>query len=214
MIIFIIGTGICIAPEPPKYLYRGSPASSAAALATAIETAKVAFAPSRALLSLPSKSIKVRSKKACSEASKPMTDSAISVLILSTAFKTPLPIYRPCSPSRNSTASREPVDAPEGTAARPIIPDSSNTSHSTVGFPRESRISRPIISTIALICISQKYNFLQSTPTTQKYVQSSSQDASLIDQFLLRFLIKPSSVLGERHWGHRTLLEQGLDASP
>src|SRR3990167_751284 len=48
-------------------------------------------------------------------------------------------------------ASREPVDAPEGTAARPMVPDSSNTSHSTVGLPRESRISRPTISTIALI---------------------------------------------------------------
>src|SRR5947209_18592935 len=48
-------------------------------------------------------------------------------------------------------ASREPVDAPEGTAARPMVPDSSSTSHSTVGLPRESRISRPTMSTIALI---------------------------------------------------------------
>ena len=38
------------------------------------------------------------------------------------------------------------VDAPEGTAARPISPDSSNTSTSTVGLPRESRISRALIS--------------------------------------------------------------------
>src|SRR5690606_28776202 len=51
-------------------------------------------------------------------------------------------------------ASREPVDAPDGTAARPIAPDSSNTSHSTVGLPRESRISRPMISTIALIILT------------------------------------------------------------
>src|SRR3954469_643244 len=48
-------------------------------------------------------------------------------------------------------ASREPVDAPEGTAARPIVPDSSRTSHSTVGLPRLSRISRPTMSTMALI---------------------------------------------------------------
>src|SRR5437764_2332637 len=48
-------------------------------------------------------------------------------------------------------ASREPVEAPEGTAARPMVPDSSSTSHSTVGLPRESRISRPTMSTIALI---------------------------------------------------------------
>src|SRR5690349_6206540 len=51
-------------------------------------------------------------------------------------------------------ASREPVDAPDGTAARPITPDSSRTSHSTVGLPRESMISRPIISTIALMSFS------------------------------------------------------------
>ena len=50
--------------------------------------------------------------------------------------------------------SREPVEAPNGTEARPITPDSNKTSHSTVGLPRESMISRPIISTIALIQIS------------------------------------------------------------
>ena len=48
-------------------------------------------------------------------------------------------------------ASRVPVEAPLGTAALPITPLSSSTSHSTVGLPRESRISRPTISTIALI---------------------------------------------------------------
>src|SRR5690349_22227497 len=48
-------------------------------------------------------------------------------------------------------ASREPVEAPDGTAARPMVPDSSSTSHSTVGLPRLSRISRPTMSTIALI---------------------------------------------------------------
>jgi hypothetical protein len=51
-------------------------------------------------------------------------------------------------------ASREPVDAPEGTAARPMTPDSSRTSASTVGLPRESRISRATTSTIALMMIS------------------------------------------------------------
>src|SRR5512141_2180744 len=48
-------------------------------------------------------------------------------------------------------ASRLPVEAPEGTAARPMVPDSSSTSHSTVGLPRLSRISRPTMSTMALI---------------------------------------------------------------
>src|SRR5262249_48183682 len=44
-----------------------------------------------------------------------------------------------------------PVEAPEGTAARPLAPFSSTTSTSTVGFPRLSRISRPMISTIAVM---------------------------------------------------------------
>ena len=39
-------------------------------------------------------------------------------------------------PSRNSRASRVPVDAPEGTAARPRTPLSSQTSASTVGLCR------------------------------------------------------------------------------
>ena len=55
------------------------------------------------------------------------------------------------SPSRNSTASLVPTEAPDGTAALPKTPDSNNTSSSTVGLPRESRISRAITSTIALI---------------------------------------------------------------
>src|SRR6185295_10008581 len=50
-------------------------------------------------------------------------------------------------------ASRLPVDAPEGTAARPMTPDSSRTSASTVGLPRESSISLAMTSTIALIAL-------------------------------------------------------------
>src|SRR6266481_4790604 len=64
-------------------------------------------------------------------------------LTLPTAFRTPLPPYRALSPSRSSSASRSPVDAPDGTAARPNAPSASETSTSTVGLPRESRISRP-----------------------------------------------------------------------
>ena len=41
------------------------------------------------------------------------------------------------SPSRSRSASREPVEAPLGTAARPVAPLSSTTSASTVGLPRE-----------------------------------------------------------------------------
>ena len=46
------------------------------------------------------------------------------------------------SPSRSSTASYAPVLAPLGTAARASVPSSRATSTSTVGLPRESRISR------------------------------------------------------------------------
>ena len=42
-----------------------------------------------------------------------------------------------------------PVDAPDGTAARPNAPDSSPISTSTVGLPRESRIWRPCTCTIS-----------------------------------------------------------------
>ena len=53
-------------------------------------------------------------------------------------------------PSRSSTASNSPVEAPEGTAARPRAPDSSATSTSTVGLPRESRIWRAWMEAMAL----------------------------------------------------------------
>src|SRR5687768_17276401 len=68
--------------------------------------------------------------------------------MLRTAFRTPLPRYRPASPSRSSRASCSPVDAPLGTAARPVSPLASVTSASTVGLPRLSRISRAAISMI------------------------------------------------------------------
>src|SRR3954470_22795961 len=58
-------------------------------------------------------------------------------------------------------ASREPVDAPDGTAARPITPLSSSTSHSTVGLPRLSRISRPTMSTMALIVFAPGFQDLR-----------------------------------------------------
>src|SRR5207245_6978833 len=86
-----------------------------------------------------------------SNASFPNNSGAISLLILATAFETPFPIQRFLSPSRSSIASFSPVEAPDGTAARPRAPLSSVTSASIVGFPRESRICRPLISRIALM---------------------------------------------------------------
>ena len=57
------------------------------------------------------------------------------------------------SPSRNSTASKLPVEAPEGTAARPRAPLASSTSTSTVGLPRESRICRPNTPRITVVIL-------------------------------------------------------------
>src|ERR1035437_630214 len=96
-------------------------------------------------------------------------------------------------------ASRDPVEAPEGTAARPITPDSSSTSHSTVGLPRESRISRATTSTTELInflflkilttnlqcgatgrdyCISPKPVFLTRRSSASKVVNRLSMRSS------------------------------------
>ena len=82
-----------------------------------------------------------RSIAPCSAARAPSSASAISPLTLATARATPLP-PQASPPSRSSTASNSPVEAPEGTAARPRAPESSTTSTSTVGLPRESRIWR------------------------------------------------------------------------
>jgi len=149
--MFIIGTGRVHAPTPPRYRYNGRPHASAAARATAIEAPRIAFAPSFPLFPVPSRSISIRSIMTCSVASYPTSLGAITRFTLRTAFVTPFPMNRFGSPSRSSTASRVPVDAPEGTIARPSAPDSSSTSTSTVGFPRESRTSLPCTSTIIVM---------------------------------------------------------------
>ena len=51
------------------------------------------------------------------------------VLTFATAFSTPLPRYRFLSPSRSSSASCSPVDAPEGTMDRPRTPLVQQTIH-------------------------------------------------------------------------------------
>src|SRR6266436_4251330 len=76
------------------------------------------------------------------------------------------------SPSRSSTASCAPVEAPEGTAARPSEPSSRMTSTSTVGLPRLSRISRPMMSTIAVMGVPVLFRevggVLQDGPRAEK----------------------------------------------
>src|SRR6201999_2151679 len=78
------------------------------------------------------------------------TVSASSPLTLATALVTALP-PQASPPSRRSVASNSPVEAPEGTAARPWAPERSWTSTSTVGLPRESRICRACTVSIWLI---------------------------------------------------------------
>ena len=137
--MFIIGTGNVLAETPPMYRYKGNPNSLAAALATAKETPSMAFAPIFALFGVPSNSIIVWSIKFCSKIDIPNNSSAILVFTFSTAFKTPFP-RKAFPPSRNSTASNFPVEAPDGPAALPKIPFSVTTSTSIVGFPLESKI--------------------------------------------------------------------------
>src|SRR5690606_35839858 len=48
-------------------------------------------------------------------------------------------------------ASCSPVEAPDGTAALPTVPSARITSTSTVGLPRESRISRARMSEMLVI---------------------------------------------------------------
>ena len=68
----------------------------------------------------------------------------MTVLTFATALATPLPPKRFSSPSRSSTASNSPVEAPLGAIPLPTVPSDRTTSASTVGLPRESRISLPV----------------------------------------------------------------------
>ena len=151
--IFIMGTGRSLGEIPPKYRYRGSPSASAAALATAMDTASMALAPKLLLLSVPSVSRRILSIRICSRAFSPSKTLAIFSSIFFTACCTPRPKYL-VSPSLSSTASNCPVLAPEGTAAIPFVHLAVSlsftvTTAATVGFPLESRISLPCTSMIS-----------------------------------------------------------------
>ena len=146
--MFIIGVGSTLPFTPPRYWKSGRPTDSAAALATAIDTPRIAFAPSLPLFGVPSSSMRVLSRPTWSKASHPRIFSAMISFTFSTAFRVPLPRYLDLSPSRSSTASCTPVDAPDGTIALPMEPSSSSTSTSTVGFPLESRTSLATTSSI------------------------------------------------------------------
>ena len=74
------------------------------------------------MLGVSSRSMSSSSMPAWSAASRPASAWAISPSMFATAARTPLPPNRRLSPSRSSTASWAPVEAPEGTAARPERP--------------------------------------------------------------------------------------------
>ena len=76
-----------------------------------------------------------------------------------------------------SRASLEPVEAPEGAAARPIAPSSVTTSTSTVGFPLESRISLPIT---LLMLIKIYAPFLVDSSLVLSFVLYNCNDFCLI----------------------------------
>ena len=152
-IMFIIGSGsdgLLVPVIFAIYCHNGKPSELACALATANDTDRIALAPKLDLLSVPSRSNITWSTPCWSAASWPISDGAIRSLTLATACETPLPIKR-SPPSRSSSASAAPVEAPLGTAARPNEPSSSSTSVSTVGLPRESRIQRAWIFLIFAI---------------------------------------------------------------
>lgn len=78
-----------------------------------------------------------------------MRIDAIFSLTLVTARNTPLPKNLLISSvSLSSRASCLPVDAPDGVDAVALIPELVQTSTSTVGYPRESSISRAFIDLI------------------------------------------------------------------
>ncbi len=86
-----------------------------------------------------------------SSADLPHSAGTILSCTLATALSTPRPRKRSGSPSRSSTASFAPVDAPEGTSALPQEPSLRPMLTSTVGLPRESSTSRARMSDIMVI---------------------------------------------------------------
>ena len=92
-------------------LYSGVFFAPAPALHTAIETARIALAPSLDFdqphsFLLPSSSCTIFSSIAfCSDGAMPTSAGPMMVLTFSTALETPLPMYLALSPSRSSSAS-------------------------------------------------------------------------------------------------------------
>ena len=108
----------------------------------------MALPPRRAFAGVPSSSMRWRSISACAPASRPASAGAMISFTFATARRTSRP-PNAAPPSRRSTASPLPVEAPAGAIARPMTPPASATSTSTVGRPRESHTRRPCTFAIA-----------------------------------------------------------------
>ena len=142
--MFICGTGSTAAPRRRRRTCRaaGRP-RCAAALAVASETPRMALAPSRLLLAVPSSSIMMPVEPALVlglEARERVEDLAVHRVDRAAA--------RPCR--RSGPGRRRAARPPRGRRSRRrrarrrgrTTPSSSVTSTSTVGLPRLSRISR------------------------------------------------------------------------
>mmetsp|Transcript_26674 Transcript_26674/g.79582 ORF Transcript_26674/g.79582 Transcript_26674/m.79582 type:complete len:205 (-) Transcript_26674:11-625(-) len=161
-------TSLSLPASLAKYWYRGMPSHSAPALAAAIEMPRIALAPNFDLLRKPSPTVPVSISHILSSIAfwsrqHMPTIAWSSLLMWPTALVQPLPRYRDLSPSRISHASWMPVEAPEGTIARTVMPPAVVRSTSTVGLPRESRTSRPTMELI-LVKVSG-YSFLMRART-------------------------------------------------
>ena len=128
-----------------RYACSGSLAACAPARLSAMDTARMALAPSFAFVHPfsvcePSSFCTIRSSAArCASTSWPTSAGASTLLMLTTACVTPLPWYA-APPSRSSSASKMPVLAPDGATPKKERPSDVKSSASTVGFPRLSKI--------------------------------------------------------------------------
>jgi len=111
-----------------------------------MDTPSRALAPSRDLFAVPSSAIKNSSNSLWEQKSFPASLRDIVSFTFLTAFITPLPPYA-MPPSRISSASCDPVDAPLGTIDEKE-PFGVAISAQTVGFPRLSKTCLALTETI------------------------------------------------------------------
>jgi D-lactate dehydrogenase len=88
-----------------------------------------------------------------------------------------------------------PVEAPEGTDARPQAPPASQTSTSTVGFPRESRICRAAIFSIIMLNVSSHKAHVYAIISTDMALLYF-YDATELDKQQLTSALLPT----DHHW--------------